>query len=97
MADVKKKASKLTKAELVTMVAARTGWQKKDSMTALDTIIGEMQSAFTHGDTVAIKGFGTFTVKETKARNGRNPATGASIKIPAGRRVSFKPSKDLLG
>ena len=53
--------------------------------------------ALRRGERIEIRGFGTFSVTETKARNGRNPRTGQPVKIPAGRRVRFKPSKTLLG
>ncbi len=47
------------------------------------------------GEDVSLPGIGKFTVKETAARKGRNPATGEAIEIPAGRKVVFKPSKSL--
>ncbi len=47
------------------------------------------------GEDVSLPGFGKFSVKETAARKGRNPATGEEIEIPAGRKVVFKPSQGL--
>jgi DNA-binding protein HU-beta len=44
---------------------------------------------------VAISGFGTFKVKQTKARQGRNPKTGETIQIPAKKKVAFRASKEL--
>ena len=49
------------------------------------------------GGKLALVGFGSFTVKERAARDGRNPQTGETIKIPARRVVSFKPGSELKG
>jgi len=70
--------------------------QKKGWPGAADALIDTIAEALRQGDGVELKGFGSFSVVETKARTGRNPRTGKPIKIAAGRRVRFKPSKSLL-
>lgn len=72
--------------------AADGGWPA-----AADALFATLAEALRRGERIEIRGFGTFSVTETKARNGRNPRTGQPVKIPAGRRVRFKPSKTLLG
>ncbi|HEX5321816.1 MAG TPA: HU family DNA-binding protein [Stellaceae bacterium] len=72
--------------------AADGGWPA-----AADALFATVAEALRRGERIEIRGFGTFSVNETKARNGRNPRTGQPVKIPAGRRVRFKPSKTLLG
>ena len=62
------------------------------SVTALFEIIGE---ALARGESVSIPGFGTFSVKDRAARQGRNPRTGEAIEIAASKVASFKPGKGL--
>ena len=56
-------------------------------------LVFESTSALKKGDRVALIGFGTFSISQRKARNGRNPQTGEPIKIPARRKVAFTPAK----
>lgn len=72
--------------------AQKGGWP--GAVDALFATIGEM---LRRGETIELKGFGSFSVVDTPARNGRNPRTGKPLRIAAGRRVRFKPSKSLLG
>src|SRR3954447_19086529 len=55
------------------------------------------RSALASGDRVELRGFGIFEAKVTKARTGRNPATGESIQIAASQKATFRPSKELKG
>lgn len=79
--------------DIVSTVAEQTGSSKKDVEAILkagfDTIKGEVAL----GAEVTVNGFGKFTVSERAAREGRNPATGASIQIDASKNVKFKPAK----
>ena len=84
-----------TKSELIAGVADDAGVSNAVATKVVDAtfeMIGDLLAA---GDKVTIAKFGSFEVKETKERNGHNPATGAPITIPAGRKISFKPSTDL--
>ncbi len=83
------------KADIVDEIAAKAGVSKKQAADALDAAIGAITGALTSGERVQVPGFGSFSVKRREARMGRNPATGASIHIPASNSVRFKQGKDL--
>ena len=71
--------------------AQKGGWPG-----AIDALFETIAEALRRGETIELKGFGSFSVVETAPRAGRNPRTGAPLRVPAGRRVRFKPSKSLL-
>ena len=81
------------KTEIVDSVAKRTGVAKAEVSRVLDEMLGEIRSSMDRGEAVTLRGFGTFKMTERAARTGRNPQTGEAMEIPAGKRVSFKPSK----
>ncbi|MFA5381836.1 MAG: HU family DNA-binding protein [Candidatus Micrarchaeia archaeon] len=85
----------MTKAELVKGMAKEAGITQKDAEAALDGLVRCVGAALIDGEDATIPGLGTFKVKATAARQGRNPATGAAIDIPAGKKVSFKCHKNL--
>ena len=85
----------MNKEQLVERVAERTGATKKDAMEVLNTALDHIATALTHGDKVTLVGFGTFLTRTRKARDGRNPQTGAKIKIPAKRVPAFAAGKEL--
>ena len=83
----------MNKAELVEAVAGETGFTKADSERALEAVMkGIMKGA--RKESVQLVGFGTFKTSKRKARTGVNPATGAKIKIPAKKVITFKVSKN---
>ncbi|MDD3297061.1 MAG: integration host factor subunit beta [Candidatus Omnitrophica bacterium] len=84
----------MNKAQLVETIAARTA-TKKEAQEIVETIWDSIKSSLKKKEDVAISGFGTFKVKQTKARMGRNPKTGETIQIPAKKKVAFRASKDL--
>lgn len=84
----------MNKAQLVDAVANITN-SKKEAKEIVETLLDSIKKALKKKDPVAISGFGTFKVKQTKARTGRNPKTGETIKIPAKKKVAFRASKDL--
>ncbi len=84
----------MNKAGLVETVAAKTA-TKKEAQEIVDTIWDTIKSTLKKQEDVAISGFGTFKVKQTKARMGRNPKTGETIQIPAKKKVAFRVSKEL--
>jgi nucleoid DNA-binding protein len=81
------------KSELVGTVAERTGLSKADVGRVLDEALAEIRRSVDGGETVALRGFGTFRLSERSARKGRNPQTGEEIDIPASRSLAFKASK----
>jgi DNA-binding protein HU-beta len=85
----------MTKAELLDSLVHSTGLLKKDIEKTLEAGFDHIALALTRGERIDFRGFGTFEAKETKPRTGRNPATGELIEIPAGRRIAFRPSRDL--
>ena len=80
----------MKKAELVEAIAAKTGLTKADANRALDATFEVSTKALKKGERVPVAGFGTFNVSKRKAREGRNPQTGATVKIPARKAVTFK-------
>lgn len=85
----------MTKAELIDKVAAKTKLTKKDSGNAIDAIVASISGALAKGDKVSLVGFGSFDVRKRAARTGRNPQTGAEIKIAARKVPAFKAGKAL--
>ena len=85
----------MNKTNLVDVVASETGLTKKDVDAVVSATISAITSALKSGDKVQLIGFGTFEVKATAAREGRNPKTGETIKIAACKKPSFSASKVL--
>jgi len=84
----------MNKAGLIQVVAEKTS-TKKDAQDIVDTILESIKKTLKKREDVAIAGFGTFRVKQTKARMGRNPKTGEAIKISAKKKIAFRAAKDL--
>lgn len=85
----------MNKEQLIERVASKTGLSKKDANAALDAVLDGITSALKKGEKVTLVGFGTFTVRRRKAREGRNPQTGEKIKIPARKVPAFTAGKEL--
>jgi DNA-binding protein HU-beta len=85
----------MNKTELVDAVAAKTGQTKAATAVLLDGFIEAVTESLVKSESVQLIGFGTFEVTERAAREGRNPATGAALKIAAKKVVKFKPGKAL--
>ena len=79
--------------ELTDKVAADMNVSKVDARKMVDTVLAGISDLTADGDKLAIRSFGTFVNKTTKAREGRNPATGATIQIPAKTKLTFKSAK----
>jgi DNA-binding protein HU-beta len=85
----------MNKADLVDRIAGACNISKAQATTAIDTAVSSVTTALRRGDRVALIGFGTFSVSQRKARNGRNPQTGATIKIAARKVAKFTPGNEL--
>jgi nucleoid DNA-binding protein len=85
----------VSKSDIIDRVSEETGVSKVVVSNIISKAFDQVASAIASVGDVKIHGFGNFVVKSTKERQARNPATGASITVPAGRKVSFKPSSDL--
>jgi len=85
----------VNKAELISVMAEKSGLTKKDTEKALNAFMEAVEEALVNGDKVQLVGFGTFEVRERSARKGRNPQTGEEIDIPAASVPAFKAGKAL--
>ena len=85
----------VNKNDLVDTVASQTGISKKQAVDAVDAVFDAVQAALSKGEDVKIVNFGTFTVSERAASEGRNPRTGDKIAIAASKQPKFKPGKSL--
>ena len=85
----------MNKTELVAAVVEATGVSKKDAAAVIDATFDSIKGAMVKGDKVQLIGFGTFEVKESAARTGRNPRTGETIQIPASKRPVFSAGSAL--
>lgn len=85
----------MNKTELIAAIAEKTELSKKDSEKALKAFIDVVTEELKKGEKIQLVGFGTFEVSERAAREGRNPQTGAVMKIPASKAPKFKAGKAL--
>jgi len=85
----------MTKQQLIDAVATASDRPKPEVETVVETLLGEIGKALQSGERVDLRGFGSFTVKDKAARQGRNPKTGETIQIAARKSAGFKPSKEL--
>jgi nucleoid DNA-binding protein len=85
----------MTKQQLIEQVASATSQSKADVERMYEAIVEKVSGALAAGEKVEMRGLGIFEAKETKARTGRNPSTGASIEIAASRKATFRASKEL--
>jgi len=85
----------MTKTELISAVAEKTGLTKKDADKAVNSVFESISEALAASDKVSLVGFGTFEVRERAARKGHNPRTKEPIDIPASQLPVFKAGKGL--
>ena len=83
----------MNKTELIEAIVKATGLKKKDAEAALGATIDAIETALAKGEKVQLVGFGTFETKKRAAREGRNPKTGATIKIAASKYPAFSAGK----
>ncbi len=85
----------MNKGDLINKIAESAGLTKAQAENALNAVLNSVTDALKKDDSVTLVGFGTFSVSQRKARSGRNPQTGATIKISAKKQAKFKPGKKL--
>jgi len=85
----------MNKAELVAHVAKESELSKDAAEKVVDATFNSIEKALRQGDNVRILGFGNFLIAQRKASTGRNPRTGAEVKIPASRVPKFRAGKAL--
>jgi DNA-binding protein HU-beta len=87
----------MNKAQLVDAIASKSGLSKVDAKKGLDAMIRIAADTLREGDKITLSGLGTFSVAKTKGRTGRNPRTGAPIKIAPKNVVKFRAGNELSG
>ncbi len=85
----------MNKGDLINRIAENANLSKAQATEALTATLSAISDSLKEGDRASLVGFGTFSVTARKAREGRNPATGATIQIPAKNVIKFKPGKEL--
>jgi nucleoid DNA-binding protein len=85
----------MTKAQFIESLSQSLGQSKQDSERVLDAVVGTLREAMLRGEKLDLRGFGIFKVRETKARQARNPRTGEVLMIAAKKVAAFKAGKEL--
>jgi DNA-binding protein HU-beta len=85
----------MNKSELIAAVADKSELSKADAGKAVDAFVEVITKALKKNDKISLVGFGTFAIRKRAARTGRNPKTGATLKIAASKNPSFKAGKAL--
>lgn len=85
----------MRKPELAAAVADQTGLTREKASEVITAFTDQISAAAARGEDTTLIGFGTFSIRQRGAREGRNPQTGASIRIPASKTVGFKAGKAL--
>ena len=85
----------MTKADIVELIAEKTGFTIKDIKVVVEGFIDEVKEALSEDKHIEIRGFGTFKVKNHKQRKARNPRTNQEVVVPSRKKAFFKVSKEL--
>ncbi|MCU0657974.1 MAG: integration host factor subunit beta [Polyangiaceae bacterium] len=85
----------VTKSELIEAIAARGGLTKARAEEVVNSLFEAMTAALRRGEGIELRGFGSFSVREYKGYDGRNPLTGTAVAVPPKRLPFFRPGKDL--
>ena len=85
----------MKKPDVIKQVAENSGLTRGQANIAIKSLIKVIQDNLIKGETVSLSGLGSFRAKDRKARQGRNPKTGTIVPVPAGKKVSFKPTTTL--
>jgi DNA-binding protein HU-beta len=85
----------MKKSDLVDAIAGKAGTPKAQVQQMVDDVFELIAEGLSKGEKIDLRGFGTFSVRDSAARTGRNPQTGEPIAIPARRVPGFKPGKEL--
>ena len=89
------KGATMTKADIVERIYEKVGFSKKEASEVVESIFEIIKTRLEQGDKVKISGFGNFVVNQKRPRKGRNPQTGAAVKIPARTVPKFSAGKGL--
>ncbi len=83
----------MNNSDLAEKLAGETGVTKTDAKKAVDAVFAAIAEAAAAGDEISLNGFGKFKVKDSPAREGRNPSSGETIQIAASKKLTFAPAK----
>jgi integration host factor subunit beta len=86
----------MTKAQFAEALSHKLDQSKQESERLLDAVLETVADALQRGEKVELRSFGSFKIRETKARQARNPRTGEAVSVPAKKVGTFKPSKELV-
>lgn len=87
----------MTKTQLIDELSQALGQSKQETDRVLEAVLTTFKNALAKGEKLDLRGFGVFKVRESKARQARNPRTGETVAVPARKTPTFKPSKDFSG
>ena len=85
----------MTKADIVELIAEKTGFTAKDVKVVVEQFLDEVKVCLQDNKHLEIRGFGTFKVKNHKSRKARNPKTNEEVHVPAKKKAFFKVSREL--
>ncbi|HUU29982.1 MAG TPA: HU family DNA-binding protein [archaeon] len=85
----------MTKADIVELIAKKSGYPDKDVKVVVEQFLEEVKNCLVENKHLEIRGFGTFRVKNHKARKARNPKTNDEVVVPARNKADFKVSREL--
>lgn len=85
----------MTKSQLIEMIASRIDVPRKRAEDVVNAVFDAMKGALNEDERIEIRGFGSFTIREYKAKKGRNPRTGETVQVDRKKSVHFKPGKEL--
>ena len=85
----------MTKSRLIRFLSEQHSMPQADAQTVVETVFESIASALEQGDRAELRGFGTFGLKERRAREGRNPKTGEAVSVEAKRVMFFKAGKEM--
>lgn len=87
--------SSVKKSDLVSKISSQTGLVASDTKIIVDELINAINNELLSGNTIELRGFGTFAVKNRKARTARNLSTGEKVFVPSRKDITMKPSNEL--
>ena len=85
----------MTKSQLIESVSDRIDVPRKRAEDVVNAVFDAMKDALLEDERIEVRGFGSFTIREYKAKKGRNPRTGAQVQVDEKKSVHFKPGKEL--
>lgn len=85
----------MKKSDLIELIAQKSQLNKTQTTQVVEDVLEQIATALARGEKIDLRGFGTFSVRDSAARTGRNPQTGGTIQIPARRVPGFKAGKEL--